>query len=412
LNKRSLFFFEDFTIIFINNINSGRIMGAELEFQDLVFEYRNNAIRAYFMKYFYFDIEASELLKIADFALNAHKITFNTTQAKAERQFNRLISRMIAEKLKTLKGNSAVYIHNPPIVGSLRFGLVDRDSNVIEVRPITGCNLNCIYCSIDEGIESSRTDYIVDRDLLVSEFKKLIADKTDVEAHIGPQGEPLMYAHLPGLIREISSIARVKNISIDTNGVLLTREMVDRLAEAGLTRINLSINAIDADLARKIAGCNYNISKILDMAKYISAKMQLLIAPVLLPGINEQEMPKIIEFAKSVNARLGIQNFLEYKGGRNPVKQLSWDEFNKKLEGWEKQFNVKLKLDLNDFGIKEQKTLKKPFRKGQVIEADIIYGEYAAAKERLIKIKPEKQKGKARIKITRDKHNVFFGSVL
>jgi uncharacterized Fe-S cluster-containing radical SAM superfamily enzyme len=47
-----------------------------------------------------------------------------------------------------------------------------------------------------------------------------------------------------------------------------------------------------------------------------------------------------------------------------------------------------------------------------VIDAEIIYDEYAAAKDRLIKIKPTKQKGKARIKITRDKHNVFFGTIV
>jgi uncharacterized Fe-S cluster-containing radical SAM superfamily enzyme len=388
-------------------------MGAILEFQDLMFEHHSDCIRAYFLKYFYFDLPLVELEKIADFKVNGHQITFETSQIKAERQFNRLISIYIKEHLKSLKGSRAVYFHQPPIIGSLRFGLIDRDTNCIEIRPITGCNLNCIYCSVDEGIQSKKIEYLIDKDLLVSEFKKIIEGKKDVEAHIGPQGEPLMYAPLVDLIHELSQIEKVKVISIDTNSILLTKELVDKLADAGLTRINLSINALDADLAKKIAGCNYNIEKIKEISQYIITKMDLLIAPVLLNGINNEEIPKIIEFAKSINAKLGIQNFLEYKGGRNPVKQLTWEVFIKKLEEWEKKFDVKLKLDFKkDFNILEQKTLQKPFRKGQVVDAEIIYDEYAAAQGRLIKIPASERAGKVKIKITRDKHNVFFGSVV
>jgi len=147
-------------------------MAAELEFQDLRFEDRNEAVRAYFLRYFYFDISKDELENIAKYSINEHKITFDTTQTKAERQFRRLITNCIRNDLKTLKGTKAVYISQPPIIGSLRFGLVDRDTSCIEVRPITGCNLNCIYCSIDEGIESNKKiEYIIDKDLLVDEFK-------------------------------------------------------------------------------------------------------------------------------------------------------------------------------------------------------------------------------------------------
>ena len=383
-----------------------------MEFKDIVFEDRQDVIRAYFLRYFYFDIQKKKLNKIAKFSINKSKITFNTTQTKAERQFQRLISKRVLEDLKTLKGNKATYICQPPIIGSLRFGLVDRDTNCIEIRPITGCNLNCIYCSINEGIESSKADYIVAKDVIVSEFKKLIENKKEVEAHIGPQGEPLMYAPLIELIREISQIDKVKTISIDTNGLLLTKDLVDRLAEAGLTRINLSINALNPKLAKKIAGCNYNIERILDIAKYISSKIELLIAPVLLPGINEQEMTKIIEFAKSANAAIGIQNFLEYKGGRNPVKQLSWQDFYNKLEQWAEKYKIKLNLCREDFNICEQKTLEKPFRKGQAIDAEIISDEYARSKGRLIKIPGTSKRGKIKLKITRDKHNIFFGYIL
>jgi hypothetical protein len=387
-------------------------MGAVLEFNDISFAEDKGKIRVYFLRNFYFDIDASELNEIAKFSIkSANAIEFEAAQAKAERQFQRLLAKHIENSLKSLKGNRAFYIRQPPILGSLRFGLLDRDTNLIEVRPITGCNLNCIYCSIDEGIESEKIDYVADKDLLVSEFRALVKNKKDVEAHIGPQGEPLMYSKLTELIADLSKIPNVKTISMDTNGVMLTKEMVDRLKEAGLTRINLSLNSLDPELAKKIAGCSYNVKRVIETAEYIAKKMDLLIAPVYVPGINDSEIPKLIELAKKLNAKIGIQNFLEYKGGRNPVKQKPWEEFYEMLKTLEKEHNAKLILSAEDFGINEQKTLEKPLRKDDVVRADVIYSEYAAAKGRLIKIKPA-GRPKVKVKITRDKHNIYFGSVI
>ncbi|MBW3012555.1 radical SAM protein [Candidatus Woesearchaeota archaeon] len=387
-------------------------MGVKLEFKDIAFSQMEGFVRVYFLKYFYFDIDYAELHEIAEFSIkSANTIEFQTTGAKAERQFQRIVAKHIETGLKSLKGSKAIYVHQPPIVGSLRFGLIDRDTNLIEVRPITGCNLNCIYCSIDEGIGSEKIDYVVDKDLLLDGFKELAKYKKDVEAHIGPQGEPLMYAKLLELIEGLSKINNVNTISIDTNGVLMTKEMVDMLAEAGLTRVNLSMNAMDAELAKKIAGCNYNVEKIMDLAEHIAKKMDLLIAPVYIPGINDAEIPKLIQFAKKLNAMIGIQNFLEYKGGRNPVKQKTWEEFYAWLEELENEYGVKLKLGPDDFNIVKQKTLQKPFRKNDIIKAEKKYDEFAEAQARLIKVQPT-PKQSLKVKITRDKHNIYFGTAL
>ena len=61
-----------------------------------------------------------------------------------------------------------------PLIGHTAFGLIDRGTNLIQVRPCSGCNLNCIFCSVDEGISKTRvTDYMVDPDYLLEEFEKL-----------------------------------------------------------------------------------------------------------------------------------------------------------------------------------------------------------------------------------------------
>ncbi|MEM2122941.1 MAG: hypothetical protein QXE79_04820 [Candidatus Bathyarchaeia archaeon] len=87
-----------------------------------------------------------------------------------------------------------------PLIGCVAFGLIDRGTNLIQVRPISGCNLNCIYCSVDEGPESrSRiSNFLVDLDYLLEWFKGLAAFKgnENIEAHIGGAESP---CSIPGL---------------------------------------------------------------------------------------------------------------------------------------------------------------------------------------------------------------------
>lgn len=127
-------------------------------------------------------------------------------------------------------------------MGHAAFGLIDRGTNLIQVRPITGCNLNCIFCSVDEG-KRSRTkanDFIVDPDYLIEEFRKIAEFKgKGVEAHIDGQGEPFLYPYLTELIEGLDSVREVDVISIQTNGTLITRSFVDAV-EGKLDRINLS----------------------------------------------------------------------------------------------------------------------------------------------------------------------------
>lgn len=393
---------------------------AQIAFGDLSFEDRGDRIRVNFLRIFYFYLSKKELKKIDDFIIKKKSIIFkNISNEKAERKFYLLLGKGFKELKNSLNDKPTKYVHGNsgiPLVGSIAFGLIDRNTNVIEIKPITSCNLKCIYCSVDE--DKRLADFVVEKDYLIEELKKLIKFKegNDIEAHIASQGEPLLYAPLTELVRDISKIREVKRISIDTNGTLLTKNKVDELVEAGLTRFNLSINAFDDKLAEKIAGSSYNTKKIKEICKYIAKKTNLIITPVLIPTINEKEIPKIIEFAKEIKADIGIQNFLNYRLGRNPVKQMAFDEFYNKLKEWEDRYKTKLIKSVEDFGIVKTKPLPKPFKKGDITEGEIMCSgrlkneKIAVAKERTISI-PNcyKNKGKVRLKITRSKHNIFIG---
>ncbi|MFH0978426.1 MAG: radical SAM protein [Candidatus Woesearchaeota archaeon] len=391
---------------------------AKLTFQDLKFEEKKDSLRVWFLRIFYFDLEKPVL---GDAKASEHSIEFpGLDESSARRRFDSLMSLGFAGLKNSLTGKPTIYIHKNsgiPLIGNISFGIIDRNSSLIEVKPITGCNLKCIFCSVDQ--DKRLYDFVVEKDYLVQELRKLVEMKQQkgLEIHINSHGEPSYYAPLREFVQEVSKWPEIQTISIDTNATLLTEIVVDNLAKAGLTRFNVSLNAIDSETARKMAGCNYDVSKIKNICKHITKVSQLLIAPVLVPGFNEDEMPKLIEFADSLKSKIGIQNFLSYKTGKHPGKPYQMKKFFEILKNLQEATNIKLIFDENDFSIKRTKPLPKPFKKGQKIEAVLLcpgrlaHEMIAAAKGRNITIKDTDRIGIATIRITGDKHNIFYGSV-
>jgi uncharacterized Fe-S cluster-containing radical SAM superfamily enzyme len=330
-----------------------------------------------------------------------------------------------------LNNKTTVYIHQSsgiPLIGTNYFGLIDRGTNIIEVKPITSCNISCIFCSVDEGPYSKRkADFVVEKDYLVNEFRKIVEFKqsNNIDSHINAQGEPTLYADMAELVKELMSIEGVKTSSIDTNGTMLTKQLVDELAEAGLTRINLSLNALDQEKVQKLAGYPYNLNKVMEIARYIPTKMDLIIAPVWVPGYNDDELPKLAKFAEEIGAGkncppIGIQNMLNYRFGRNIAESVPFEAFYSRMKELEQKHNAKLIFDKTAFNVEDLPELPKPFKKGQIVKAEIVLPgrigneKLAVAANRLISVPNcHKEIGeKATLRIKRTKHNIFLGELL
>jgi len=402
-----------------------------LTFETITFRPQGSVLNVDLLRAFTTSIPNEEVEKIAPFEIiNSHTIEFSgIPPEKSERKFSYLLNKHF-DNLKTkLTGNKAIYIHKNsgiPLIGNVAFGIVYRNSSIIEIKPVTSCNLDCIYCSISEGLSSTKNDFVVEKDYLVEELQKLIDFIAEpVEVHIGVQGEPFMYADIENLFADLEAIEKVHTISIDTNGSLLNEEKIDRLSKFKKLQLNLSLDALDPDVAKKMAGTkSYNVDQVKDVIAYASEKMprQPIVAPVLTSGYNEQEMEKTIGWIKTLQRQpiLGIQNFLKYKTGRTPAAEIPWEKFYKMLEGWEKKYRIKLRLGKNDFKIKETKELPKPFQEGEVITATIKcldrfpHSVIAVARERNISV-PNcecRRDKKIKVKIIRDKHNVMVGKIV
>lgn len=272
-----------------------------------------------------------------------------------------------------------------PLVGTVYFGIIDRGTNVLQIRPSTSCPLNCIFCSTDAGPKSKnrQAEYIVDLNALIDWTREIVKIKgMGVEAHIDTVGDPLTYPWLIDLVQSLREIREISVISIQTHGYLLNERIVEELEAAGLSRVNLSIDALDVELARKLSGSDYyDVKKIMEIAEYIakSTSMDLLIAPVWVHPLNDGEMEKIIEFAKRIGAgkrwpALGIQKCEFHKFGRRTkeMKYMTWYEFYNRLREMEKKTKMKLVLKPSDFGIEPRRRLKAEFKKGEKVKVKVI----------------------------------------
>jgi len=311
-----------------------------------------------------------------------------------------------------------------PLLGHAAFGLIDRGTNLIQTRPITGCNLNCIFCSVDEGKKSKTkvTDYIVDPDYLADELKKIAEFKgKGVEVHIDGQGEPLLYPYMEELLEKVSRIKEVGVISMQTNGVLLNTEKIEML-EKYVTRINLSLSTLDEKKAGVIHGVKYPLKKIIKNAKEIAeSKVDLLIAPVWVVGYNDDEIRKLIEFALEIGAGkkyppLGIQKYIPYKTGRKLKNVMTFKEFYKKLEDLEKEYGIKLILKPEDFGMEKRKRIPNPIQKGERFKAKIIANgrmrneRLCVVRNRVVTVLTDKKIGDyVKFEIVRTHDGIFLG---
>jgi uncharacterized Fe-S cluster-containing radical SAM superfamily enzyme len=276
--------------------------------------------------------------------------------------------------------------NNVPLVGCIAFGLIDRGTNLIQVRPVSTCPLSCIFCSTNAGPKSNirQTEYFVPLDYLVEEFEKLVAFKgrRNIEAHIDTVGEPLTYPKIVELVASLRQVKGVETVSMQTHGSILNEKIVDKLSDAGLTRINLSVDALEPKLARELADTEwYDVGRIVELANYIvsSSRIELLLAPVWIPGKNTDEIPKIIGLAVKfgIGRRfppLGIQKYEVHKHGRKvkDVKTIPWKKFYGQMKSWEKEFNVKLLLKPEDFGIHKRRMLPIPYKKFETVKVEVV----------------------------------------
>ncbi len=259
-----------------------------------------------------------------------------------------------------------------PLIGAIQFGIIDRGTNLLQIRPTTVCNLKCSFCSTRAG--DHETDFEIEVDYLLDWIKEAARVKGDnLIAFIESVGETLAYPKIIDLIIGIKKIKEFKEIILMTNGILLTKEKIRELKKAGVVKINLSIHSLDFKKSKELAGCEYNILHIIEMAEYIKEQgIELILTPVYIPN-NEKDIEELIMLSKKLDCKIGIQKYEIHRTGRKlkNVKEMTYYTFYKKLKEWEKKFDIKLLLNRRDFDIEKRARIETLFQKGDKIRVEI-----------------------------------------
>ncbi len=157
---------------------------------------------------------------------------------KLEKRYSKEYIISFAEEKKVLNrvtGRELIFVTKEsgiPLLGHTAFGIIDRGTNLLQVRCITGCNLNCIFCSVDEGRNSKtrNADFIVDPDYMLEELRKVVEFKGEgVELHLDGQGEPFLYPYMEYFLEKASKIKGVEVVSVQSNGTLLNEEKISAI---------------------------------------------------------------------------------------------------------------------------------------------------------------------------------------
>ncbi len=188
--------------------------------------------------------------------------------------------------------------------------LVDRFGRVhdyLRISVTDRCNLRCVYCMPEEGMEFEPDDRI----LTFEEITEVVR----VLARLGVRklritgGEPLVRKNLEVLIAQLSAIPGIEDIALTTNGIFLAPR-AERLKEAGVTRVNISLDSLRADRFAAITRGG-DIKKVLaSLEESIRIGFQpIKLNVVLMKGVNEDE---IADFLKMTMERDLTVRFIEY----------------------------------------------------------------------------------------------------
>lgn len=193
----------------------------------------------------------------------------------------------------------------------------NRPITYLRISVTDKCNLRCVYCMPERGLP-----WLPKSDILSYEE---IVELVRTAASVGVRsirlsgGEPLIRKDLHRLVREIAAIDGIEDIALSTNGLLL-EEQIDELLDAGLRRVNVSLDTLREDRFQEIAR-RPGLDRVLAGIEAVIARGMhpVKINCVAMRGRNDDEIAAFAEWTKKrpvfvrfielmpVHENLGIQ---------------------------------------------------------------------------------------------------------
>jgi GTP 3',8-cyclase len=200
-------------------------------------------------------------------------------------------------------------------ISDLRVSVTDR------------CNFRCQYCMPADGLPWLEREEI----LSFEEIERTVR----VMAQMGVTdlrltgGEPLVRREFPRLVSMLAGVPELRDLSLTTNGYLLERD-ADALVEAGITRVNVSIDSLQKDRFFQLTRRDSlpQVLRGLDAIAAHESVRPIKVNAVALRGFSEEEALPFAEFARSTSFQVRFIEFmpLDGDGAWSPDQVLPGDE--------------------------------------------------------------------------------------
>ncbi|SCG79103.1 cyclic pyranopterin monophosphate synthase subunit MoaA [Micromonospora echinaurantiaca] len=174
-----------------------------------------------------------------------------------------------------------------------RYGRVARD---LRVSLTDKCNLRCTYCMPAEGLPWLAGPQLLTDAEIVRLVRIAVRDLGVTEVRF-TGGEPLIRPGLVGIVAEVAALEPRPRISLTTNGIGLAR-LAPTLRAAGLDRVNVSLDTLDADRFTRLTRRDRLADVLAGLAGATAAGLTpVKVNTVLMRGVNDDEAPALLRFA-------------------------------------------------------------------------------------------------------------------
>ncbi|EAH7549183.1 GTP 3',8-cyclase MoaA [Campylobacter jejuni] len=198
-----------------------------------------------------------------------------------------------------------------------------RKINYLRISVTQRCNFRCLYC-----MPKIPFDYQPKENLLSFEelflFVKAAIDEGIEKIRI-TGGEPLLRKDLSIFIKMISDYKSDIDLAITTNGFLL-KDFAKDLKNAGLKRLNISLDTLDHKKAKTLAQKDVLNSVLSGIDEALNLDLKVKLNTVALKNLNDDELISLLEFAKSKKAQIRFIEFMENTHAYGKLQGLKRDE--------------------------------------------------------------------------------------
>lgn len=198
-----------------------------------------------------------------------------------------------------------------------------RKINYLRISVTQRCNFRCLYC-----MPKIPFDYQPKENLLSFEefflFVKAAIDEGIEKIRI-TGGEPLLRKDLSIFIKMINDYKSDIDLAITTNGFLL-KDFAKDLKNAGLKRLNISLDTLDHKKAKTLAQKDILDSVLSGIDEVLNLDLKVKLNTVALKNLNDDELISLLEFAKSKKAQIRFIEFMENTHAYGKLQGLKRDE--------------------------------------------------------------------------------------